>query len=109
MFTAENIEYQFLEHRDWKALYTKYYPGEVDLEKYVENSWEIFRKNGYTIDYVRYSNNPNSKVYTAIKEVSLMKDGEEVVAYGDYNYFQMREQFLVNIISGFDVDFKTFN
>lgn len=110
----EHIQTHFVINRTWKALFLKYFP-EWTAETWAEDVWSIFENNGYRYEIERYSNNPDSKLYCAVRCVDLFgPDKSEcsdgfVVGYGDSNISSAVEQMLINVICNFDVDFTKFN
>jgi hypothetical protein len=107
MLTRSNISNHFATNRDWKELFEKNYP-KINPETYVEDAWKLFERNGYTTEMDRYSNNPKSRVYTALKSIDLLHNGEFITGREQVNEYNALEQLLIMIITDFDVDFTTF-
>lgn len=101
----EWIENHFIENPLWKSLYLSKYK-EIDPNRYIENSWKILESNGYSYTIERYSNNPESKLYNAVKEITLYENNEFVIGYGDLTYSSALEQMLIRVICNFEINFK---
>lgn len=113
MLEKHHIEEHFIINPVWKNYFLSKFPNWTP-ETWVENVWSLFETNGYRYEIERYSNNPDSTLYQAIKCVDLFgpdtsecEDGF-IVGYGDSHETSALEQMLLNVICNFDVDFNTF-
>jgi len=107
MLTQEHIDNQFIENRSWQKYFLSKHPI-YEPKYYIELAWNLFVKNGYSYELERFSNNPESKVYTAIKSIDLYHRAEFIVGYTMVNEFQALEQLLIMVICEHEVDFNKF-
>lgn len=113
MLETHHIEAHFTENRAWAKLFKSRFPNWTPAT-WVEDVWSIFEANGYRYEIERYSNNPESKVYCAVKCVDLFgpitEDNDDgfIVGYGDSHDSVALEQMLISVICNFDVDFTKF-
>lgn len=105
--TQDHVDEHFRTNRIWKILFDKHHQ-EYTPKNYVEKSWNIFEKNGYTYVIERYSDNPSSNVYQAVKEISLYHKDEFIVGRCQVHIDSALEQLLIMVICDFEVDFNTF-
>lgn len=105
--TQYNIDNHFISNRSWRALFERHYKVYTP-EDYIDKSWKLFQDNGYAVEFERYSNNPNSKVYTALKSIDMSHNGEFVVGRVQVNEYDALEQLLIMVICDHEVDFNTF-
>lgn len=110
MIEREHIENHFITNVAWRELFTSKFPNWTP-ETWVENAWSIFEDNGYTYEIIRYSNNPKSNLYTAVKEINLyngpIEDDDFIIGLGDVNISSALEQLLICIVCDFEVDVRT--
>ncbi len=106
--TSEHISRHFAINKTWEELF-KLHHESFCLSDYVYHAWKIFESNGFTFDIKRYSNNPRSSVYSAVKEINLYKNGVWVAGRYDLNYSNCVEQFLIELITKDRMDFKKFS
>jgi len=105
--TQDNIDTHFRINPSWERYFhTKEFS--YTPENYIEKAWALFVNNGYRYELERFSNNPNSKVYTAIKCIDLYHNDEFIVGRERVNESQALEQLLIMVICDFEVDFNTF-
>jgi len=105
--TQTNIDNHFLGNRSWRALFERHYKSYTP-EDYIAKAWKLFEDNGYTTELERYSDRPESKVYTAIKCIDLLHDGELIVGRMNVHESQALTQLLLMVICDHEVDFNTF-
>lgn len=105
--TDENIGYHFLENRAWEKYFKSKY-SEFTCKDYIQKAWKLFEDNGYRVEVERFSNRPESKVYSAIKSIDLFKDEEFIVGRAMVNESQALTQLLIMVICDFEVDFREF-
>lgn len=106
--TSDNIEEQFRINRSWRALFNNHYQA-INPDTYITDAWKLFVANGYSYQITRYSDNPSSALYVAIKDISLHdRKGEEIVARGDVHFDSALEQLMIMVICEFEVDFTKF-
>ena len=102
------IEEHFLINLPWKEYFLSKYP-KYSTKTWTEDVWKLFKNNGYSYNLDRYSNNPKSKLYNAIKSIALIDPcGKEVICYLNTNINSALEQLLITVICNFDVDFTKF-
>lgn len=107
--TYEHISRHFSINHTWRDLFELHHTT-FDIRDYVYLAWKIFESNGFTFDIIRYSNNPNSSVYSAVKSINLYnKNGEWVAGYFDVSYSHCMEQLLINVITTYRMDFREFS
>lgn len=114
MIKKEHIENHFICNPYWKELFLKEFPTWTP-ETWTEKAWSIFERNGYTYDVKKYSDNPESKLYNAVKYIDLydtkLKDDVNdgfIIGYGGIRYENCLEQLLISVICDFKVDFTKF-
>jgi len=103
----DHIDQHFRENRVWKELFLKYYSVYTPAN-YIELAWKIFEKNGYRYEIERYSNNPDSKVYQAVKQIELYHKNVFIVDRCQVHIDSALEQLLIMVICDFEVDFNLF-
>jgi len=104
------IENHFLINPFWKTYFLSKFP-KWTVEKYIKNAWSLFESNGYRYEINRYSDNPDSNLYNAVKYIDLFSDDTDksfIVGRGDVTYDSAVEQLLIMVICDYHVDFKTF-
>lgn len=107
LLTDENINYHFLENKNWEIYFKSKY-SEFTKEDYIQKAWKLFEENGYRVDVERFSNRSESKHYSALKAIDLYKGDEFIVGRGMVNERQALEQLLIMVITDFEVDFRDF-
>lgn len=108
MIKQEHIENHFIINLYWKKYFLSKYPN-YSQKTWTEDAWKLFEDNGYTYELERYSNNKTSKLYSAIKCITLIdSNGEDVIGYMDTHINSALEQLLISVICNFDVDFTKF-
>ena len=106
MLKKEHIEGQFRCNSIWKNIFLSKYPN-WSVDTWTEDVWKLFKDNGYTYEIERYSNNPESSVYCAVKSCDLFYKGEFIIGYGDSHITSCLEQLLIGVICNFEIDFNT--
>lgn len=107
--TQEEINNQFIQSPLWKRFFTKKFPNYTP-ETYLRDAWSILIANGITYEFERYSNRVDSKVYTAIKECYLLKDGKELeegYCSNNLNQAGVLNQLLCFAVIDEDIDIDT--
>lgn len=106
MLNNEHIENHFICNSIWKDIFVSKYPNWT-ADTWTDNVWKLFEDNGYTYEIETYSDNPNSKLFGAVKSCDLFYLNEFVIGYGDSRIENCLEQLLINVICNFDIDFNT--
>lgn len=108
MIKKEHIEEHFIINPYWKEYFLSKFPNWT-TDNWTNDVWSLFKDNGYRYELERYSNNPESGLYSAIKCISLIdSNDEEIIGYGNVTESSALEQLMINVICNFDVDFNTF-
>lgn len=113
MLNKSHIERHFVINRSWKTLFLKYFPNWT-VETWTDDVWSIFEDNGYRYEIERYSDNPESSVYCAVRCVDLFgpptEENEDgfIIGVGDSHISSAVQQMLIRVICNFEVDFNTF-
>jgi hypothetical protein len=109
------IKNHFLINPSWEALFISSFPN-WEPENWQENAWSIFERNGFITTLKRYSKNPKSKLYTAIKYIDLFdttlvhSECEDGFIIGRMNVTEKSalSQLMIIVICDFHVDFRKF-
>ena len=105
----EYIEEHFVINKQWKDYFLSKYPNYSSPGSWTQDVWQLFEDNGYSYKFERYSNDVDSKLYKAVKYISLIdSSGKEVISYMDTTINSALEQLLITTICNFDVDFTKF-
>ncbi len=109
-----HISRLFAVNGTWADIWIKYYGKDSrwkpDTKMYVKMAWKILEDCGFSYQIVRYSDNPKSNVYEAVKEVAIFEknnicNGVEVF---DKAYSNCVEQAIVKLVSEYRVDMRPY-
>lgn len=111
--TSDMIRQHFIVNQTWRDIFELHYPNcsetDVDASEYVKRAWKIFESNGFTYTMTRYSDNPKSTVYTAVRSIELYKGEEEICNRANVPASTAVEQLLIEAITGYRIDCSKFN
>lgn len=114
MLLREHIEEHFILNRTWKEIFLKSFPNWTP-ETWTEDAWSIFERNNFRYEIERYSENPDSNLYNAVKCISIYDKSLEnettdgfIIGYSGVTYKSAVEQLLISVICNYEVDIKKF-
>ena len=114
MLLREHIEQHFIENRSWKKIFLESFPNWTP-ETWVEDAWSIFERNNFRYEIERYSKFLDSKLYDAVKCISIFDKSLEtetadgfIIGYGDLTYKSAVQYLLISVICNYEVDIKKF-
>lgn len=114
LLLREHIEQHFILNEHWKNIFLLSFPNWTP-ETWEKDAWSIFERNNYRYEIERYSENPKSNLYDAVKCISIFDKSLEtettdgfIIGYGDLTYENSLQQLLIGVICNFEVDIRKF-
>lgn len=97
------IDNHFISNRSWKNYFLSKHPDYTE-ENYLILSWNLLKENGYNYDYERFSKNPDSKMWCAIKEINLNHYNEFIYGLGHLHETAAISNLMITAICDYEID-----
>ena len=110
----DHINRHFAVNNTWKDIWIKYYGEDEwlnpDTVYYAKKAWKILEDCGFTYIIERYSDNPKSNVYQAVKELTIFEKNNicNRIEVFDKSYTNCIEQGIIKLVGEYRVDMRPF-